>query len=95
MTKAKNPTTKKTNLSKTHVPDKVYAYSLQVRHALYELISCSENEFVSIEVFDDVATERNDGSIKATQIKVCSQTKTLYLIEQWTFGKHCIIGYKL
>ncbi|GBF33776.1 hypothetical protein DCCM_2887 [Desulfocucumis palustris] len=69
MSKAKNDAVKKTNLSKTHVPDKVYAYSLQVRHALYELLSCSDNDIVSIEVFDDVATQKDDGSIEATQIK--------------------------
>lgn len=59
----------KLNVSKTHVPDKVYAYSLQVRHALYELLSCTNDDIVSIEVFDDVAIEKNDGSIVATQLK--------------------------
>lgn len=37
-------------LARTHVPDKVYAYSLQVRHSLYELLRCSTNDVVSIEV---------------------------------------------
>jgi hypothetical protein len=58
-----------TNLSKTHVPDKVYAYSLQVRHALYELLSCTNDDIVSIEVLDDVAIEKDDGSVEAIQLK--------------------------
>jgi hypothetical protein len=69
MSKNKSDLVKKPTLSRTHVPDKVYAYSLQVRHALYELLNCSEGEIVSIEVFDDVAVKEEDGSIKATQIK--------------------------
>ena len=28
---------KKTNISNTHVPDKVYAYMIQSHHMLYEL----------------------------------------------------------
>lgn len=60
---------KKNNISQTHVPDKVYAYSLQVRHMLYELLNCANDDVVSIEVFDDIATEKEDGSIEATQLK--------------------------
>ncbi len=56
-------------ISHTHVPDKVYAYSLQVRHLLYELISCQDNDVVSIEVFDDVAIEKKDGTVDAIQVK--------------------------
>ncbi|WP_310832314.1 ABC-three component system protein [Paenibacillus pedocola] len=60
---------KEINLSNTHVPDKVYAYSLQVRHVLYELLSCSGNDVVSIEVLEDVAIEREDGTTDAIQLK--------------------------
>ncbi|MDF9845501.1 MULTISPECIES: ABC-three component system protein [unclassified Paenibacillus] len=60
---------KEINLSNTHVPDKVYAYSLQVRHALYELLDCSGNDTVSIEVLEDVAIEREDGTTDAVQLK--------------------------
>ena len=58
-----------TKLANTHVPDKVYAYSLQVRHALYELLNCSNNQIVSIEVLDDVAIENHDGAVIAVQLK--------------------------
>jgi hypothetical protein len=60
---------KETRLLKTHVPDKVYSYSLQVRHVLFELLNCNETDTVSIEVFDDVAVEKDDGSIEAIQLK--------------------------
>lgn len=56
-------------LARTHVPDKVYAFSLQVRHSLYELLRCSTDDVVSIEVLEDVAVEKKDGSVKATQVK--------------------------
>lgn len=69
MSKDKNMNAEKQTLSRTHVPDKVYAYSLQVRHALYELLNCSVNDLVSIEVFDDVATKKFEGSVEATQLK--------------------------
>jgi len=69
MSDSKDNDNNQLNLSKTHVPDKVYAYSLQVRHVLYELLSCSNNDIVSIEVFDDVAIEKDDGSIEVTQLK--------------------------
>ncbi|MEJ9210699.1 hypothetical protein P4S76_04400, partial [Bacillus smithii] len=58
-----------TKLSNTHVPDKVYSYSLQVRHALYELLNCKGTDTVSIEVFDDVAVEKDDNCIEAIQLK--------------------------
>ena len=56
-------------LKNTHVPDKVYAYSLQVRHMLYELLDCSDSDTVSVEVYDDIAVEKEDGSIEAVQLK--------------------------
>jgi len=56
-------------LANTHVPDKVYAYSLQVRHALYELQNCSSNDIVSVEVLEDVAIEKSDGTVNAIQLK--------------------------
>ncbi|QWU13192.1 hypothetical protein SAMN04487895_11726 [Paenibacillus sophorae] len=57
------------NLANTHVPDKVYAYTLQVKHALYELQKCSGNDVVSVEVLEDVAVEKSDGTVKAIQVK--------------------------
>lgn len=60
---------KEFNLSDTHVPDKVYAYNLQIRHALYELLKCNFNESVSIEVYEDVAVHENNGDDKLVQLK--------------------------
>ena len=40
----------------THVPDKLEGYMLQVRHALFELISV-DDRIVSVEAYDDVAIE--------------------------------------
>lgn len=68
MSNQKN-TDQENTLARTHVPDKVYAYSLQVRHSLYELLRCSTDDVVSIEVLEDVAVEKKDGSVKATQVK--------------------------
>ena len=54
---------------RTHVPDKVEAFLLQVRHALFELIQASDEECViSVEAFDDVSLE-HDGHVIAEQIK--------------------------
>lgn len=44
---------KKTNIEKTHVPDKVYAFMIQSHHMLYELLNCKDGDSVSVEVFDD------------------------------------------
>ena len=53
----------------THVPDKLEAYMLQVRHALYELICApEESNVISVEAFDDVGVEGVDGII-AEQLK--------------------------
>ncbi len=53
----------------THVPDKLEAFMLQVRHALFELICASnESDIISVEAIDDVAVENADGII-AEQIK--------------------------
>ncbi|MBN2982307.1 ABC-three component system protein [Cohnella algarum] len=70
MGKTKRDTPKEeVKLANTHVPDKVYAYSLQVRHALYELQNCSSNDIVSVEVLEDVAIEKSDGTVNAIQLK--------------------------
>lgn len=53
---------------RTHVPDKVYSYLIQVRHMMCELISLDLKRIVSIEAFDDVAVEANQTLI-AEQIK--------------------------
>lgn len=60
---------KKTNISNTHVPDKVYAYMIQSHHMLYELLNCEKGDSVSVEVFDDVGVEHSDGSRDAIQLK--------------------------
>ena len=52
----------------TLVPDKLYAYTLQVRHMMYELISIDSDRIVSVEAIDDVAIE-TDEKIIAEQIK--------------------------
>jgi hypothetical protein len=44
-------------LDKTHVPDKLYAYTLQIRHMMYELISLDLDKIVSTEAYEDVAVE--------------------------------------
>lgn len=55
---------------KTHVPDKLHAFTLQVRHLMYELISIDLERIVSIEAYDDIAIEdTNKGNIIAEQIK--------------------------
>ena len=54
---------------RTHVPDKVEAFLLQVRHALFELIKAPDEKCViGVEVYDDVSLE-NDGHVIAEQIK--------------------------
>ncbi|WP_312501048.1 ABC-three component system protein [Lacrimispora sp.] len=53
---------------KTHVPDKLQGYTLQVRHMLYELISLDLERIVSVEAFEDVGIEENDYII-AEQLK--------------------------
>lgn len=60
---------KNINLSNTHVPDKVYAYSLQVRHMMYELLDSKDGDAVSVEVFDDIGVEKADGTVEAIQAK--------------------------
>ena len=44
---------------RTHVPDKVYSYLIQVRHMMCELISLDLKRVVSLEAFDDVAVEED------------------------------------
>lgn len=51
----------------THVPDKLEGYLLQVRHALFELISL-DDRIVSVESYDDVAVE-TEGLVIAEQTK--------------------------
>ncbi|MFJ7663905.1 ABC-three component system protein [Lysinibacillus sp. NPDC097162] len=65
----KTETVSQKYLSNTHVPDKVYAYSIQVKHALYELIQNNGVKNVSVEVFEDVGVETLDNSKKAVQMK--------------------------
>ena len=52
---------------RTHVPDKLEGYMLQVRHALYNLISTDE-VVVSVESYDDVAVENHE-TVIAEQTK--------------------------
>lgn len=53
---------------RTHVPDKLEGYLLQTRHALFELICFEPNRIVSVEAYDDVATEYRN-LVVAEQIK--------------------------
>jgi hypothetical protein len=57
----------------THVPDKLYGYTLQVRHMMHELISLELDTTVSIEALDDVAVELNN-TVTAEQIKSVQST---------------------
>ena len=52
----------------THVPDKLYGYTLQVRHMMNELISLDLEQIVSVEALEDVAIESEHGVI-VEQIK--------------------------
>lgn len=58
-----------TNIDNTHVPDKVYAFMIQSHHMLYELVNCKKGDSVSVEVFDDVGVEHEDGSKDSIQLK--------------------------
>ena len=78
---------KKTNISNTHVPDKVYAYMIQSHHMLYELLNCEKGDSVSVEVFDDVGVEHPDGSRDAIQLKSALSNRNPV-----SNGKQCIIG---
>lgn len=60
---------KPVKITNTHVPDKVYAYSLQVKHMMYELLSCKNGDAVSVEVFEDVGVQKADGTVEAVQTK--------------------------
>ena len=54
---------------RTHVPDKVEAFLLQVRHALFELIQAPDEKcIISVEAYEDVAVE-TEGLVVAEQIK--------------------------
>ena len=68
-----------TDIKNTHVPDKVYAYMIQSHHMLYELVDCNKGDVVSVEVFDDVGVEHEDGSRDAIQLK-SALSKRLSLI---------------
>lgn len=74
----------------THVPDKLEGYMLQVRHALYELISLDER-IVSVEAYDDVAVEK-EGLLIAEQTKSVLSNNTQLQIERKLFGKQFITG---
>lgn len=50
----------KTYINQTHVPDKVYSFSLQIRHMLNELIKAQPDDIISLEALDDVAIQNNE-----------------------------------
>ncbi len=58
----------RTYINQTHVPDKVYSFTLQIRHMLNELINAKEGDIISLEALDDVAIE-NNGENELIQIK--------------------------
>lgn len=71
----------------THVPDKLDAYMLQVRHALFELICASdESDVISVEAIDDVAVENSTG-IVAEQIKNTVTSKNILADRSKDFWK--------
>ena len=53
--------------TKSHVPDKLFAYTAQIRQMMFELISLNSCKKVSIEQLDDVAT--HSASITVQQVK--------------------------
>lgn len=55
-------------LDRTHVPDKLFAYTLQIKHMLYELIDADKDDIISIEFLDDVAIQ-NDDKNELVQLK--------------------------
>ena len=59
---------KDTVLANTHVPDKVYAYGIQIHQMLYELLNCDIDCVVSVEKIDDIGIENEDYKI-AIQMK--------------------------
>ncbi len=58
----------RTYINQTHVPDKVYSFTFQIRHMLNELIKAKEGDIISLEALDDVAIE-NNGENELIQIK--------------------------
>lgn len=74
----------------THVPDKLEGYMLQVRHALYELISLDER-IVSVEAYDDVAVEK-EGLLIAEQTKSVLSNNNPVTDRAEAFGKQFITG---
>lgn len=57
---------------KTHVPDKIEGYMLQVRHALFELISL-DNRIIGVEAYDDISVETEDTLIAEQTKSVLSK----------------------
>jgi hypothetical protein len=53
----------------SNAPGQLLGYSLQFPRALFHLLTCAPDDSVSIEVFGDVATQRNDGSLIAEEDK--------------------------
>jgi hypothetical protein len=53
---------------RTHVPDKLYGYTVQIRYMMYELISLDLKKIVSTEALEDVAVESSTETI-VEQIK--------------------------
>lgn len=57
----------------THVPDKVYGFTVQNAHILYALINLSERDgSVSVEVLDDIAT--HEDSTELIQVKATTSS---------------------
>ena len=74
----------------THVPDKLYAYTLQVRYMFYELLNIKDRITVSTEAFEDVGVESNNSKI-AEQIKSSLSDRISHL----HYGKHFITGFAI
>lgn len=69
----------------THVPDRLEGYTLQVRHALYELI-CLDGRVVSVETYDDVAVEK-EGLLIAEQTRSVLSNSNLVIDRAEVFWK--------
>lgn len=61
------------SLKSAHVPAQYYGYTLQTTHCVFLLLEANEKATVSVEVFDDVATEAEDGGILAVQVKAAGE----------------------
>lgn len=63
--------------NKTHAPGQLLGYMLQVRHMMFELISLDPDHVVSVEAFDDVATQVENGIVVQQLKSVLSENSPI------------------